>query len=261
MIGSKSTPLNYIRRLLATGFCFSVFGIGGLVLGLIVLPLVRLWPGDNHQRNSRARRVVHYAFRYFVGLMDVLGCNHVELTGGEQLRNSRGQLVIANHPSLIDVVILIGCIPSCNCIVKQALWRHPFMGGVLRLSGYMSNSDPEALLAQCRQSFDAGSSIVVFPEGTRTVDNKPLKFQRGAANIAVRCAVDILPVTILADPPTLKKGMPWYHIPSRRSIFYVDVKEPLDISTIISREDEPSVATRRLNRYLQAYYQGLLEHA
>lgn len=261
MFERTGSLLNYLWRLLATGFCFTLFGLGSLVLALTVLPLIRLWPGDNYQRDSRARKVVHYAFRYFVWQMDVLGCIHVELTGREQLRNTRSQLVIANHPSLIDVVILIACIPSCVCIVKQALWRHPFMGGVVRLSGYISNSDPEGLLAQCQQSFDSGSSIVVFPEGTRTVDDKPLKFQRGAANIAVRCGVEVLPVSICPNPPTLKKGMPWYHIPARCSVFYVDVKAPLDITGIIGSEVESARATRRLNRHLENYYQDLLEHA
>lgn len=260
MSDHKSSRFNYLWRLLATGLCFSVFGVGSLVLALTILPLLRLWPGDRHQRDSRARKAVHYGFRYFVWLMDVLGCIRVQLTGRQQLRETRGQLVIANHPSLIDVVILIACIPSCVCIVKQALWRHPFMGGVVRLSGYISNSDPEGLLTQCQQSFDNGSSIVVFPEGTRTADEKPLKFQRGAANIAVRCGVEILPVSICPDPPTLKKGTPWYHIPERCSVFYVDVKAPLDISSIISGEDEPARATRRLNRHLEDYYQGLLEN-
>jgi 1-acyl-sn-glycerol-3-phosphate acyltransferase len=204
---------------------------------------------------------VHYAFRYFVWQMDVLGCIYVDVKGREQLRQTRGQLVIANHPSLIDVVILIACIPSCDCIVKQALWRNPFIGGVVRWSGYISNSSPEDLLAQCRQSFDNGSSIIVFPEGTRTVDDKALKFQRGAANIALRCGVEILPVKIVADPPTLKKGEPWYRVPPRSARFTVTVQAPIAVDSVISSEIEPAKATRQLNRYLQHYYQGLLDHA
>lgn len=256
-----SGPINYAWRLLATGFCFLIFGLGSLLNACVALPVARLIPGSEQQKIDRVRKVVHWTFRYFLWQMHILGCISVEVEGRQRLMESRGELVIANHPSLIDVVILIACIPNACCVVKQALWRNPVMGGVVRWTGYISNSDPEALMLQCRQALDDGCSIIVFPEGTRTKDSKALKFQRGAANIAVRCKADILPVTIFPDPPTLRKGEPWYHIPPRRSIFRVKALESMAIDDLVNDSQELSLATRALNRYLHNYYQGLLSHA
>lgn len=253
--------LNYLWRVFATGLCFTTFGVGGLVLTLLVLPIAHYIPGDNMQKMQRVRKIVHHTFRYFLWQMEVLGCNRIEIDGRDRLRASRGELVIANHPSLIDVVILIACIPSACCIVKQALWRNPFLGGVVRWSGYISNTDPQSLMVQCRQALDSGFSIIVFPEGTRTIDSKSLKFQRGAANIALRCNADILPVTIFPDPPTLRKGEPWYRIPPRRSVFRVSAQTPMVVNDIVSQREQISLATRELNRHLHHYYQGLMTHA
>lgn len=257
----RTHRFNYYWRLFATGLSFLIFGIGSLINALIALPVAHFLPGTRQQKIDRVRAVVHYTFRYFVWQMRVFGCIRVEVEGRQRLMSSRGELVIANHPSLIDVVILISCIPNACCVVKQALWHNPILGGVVRWSGYISNSDPEALMQQCREALDKGCSIIVFPEGTRTRDSKALKFQRGAANIAVRCKADILPVTIFADPPTLRKGEPWYSIPPRPSVFRVKVLELMPVDKLTEGKDELSLATRALNRYLLNYYQGLMSHA
>lgn len=250
--------LNHLWRLFGTALCFSFFGIGGIILALTLLPDARLWPGSTKQRDFRTRNIVHRSFQFFVWLLDFTRVITVQVKGLDQLKKTRGQLVIANHPSLIDVVILVACIPNCCCIVKQALWNNPFLGGVVRWTGYISNSDPEKLIDQCQETLNSGSSIVVFPEGTRTIDPKQLKFQRGSASIAARCLVDIQPVTIYPDPPTLRKGEPWYQLPARRSIFSVEVLEKIAVKDIVDPSDELPLATRKLNRYLQDFYQSLI---
>jgi len=69
--------------------------------------------------------------------------------GRNDLRNSRleklnrpGQLIIANHPTLVDIVFLISRVKQANCIVKQKLWHNPFMRGPILNAGYISNGDP-----------------------------------------------------------------------------------------------------------------------
>jgi len=257
-----SRGLGYYWRLLATGYNFAFFGLGGFVLALTALPLARCWPGSEQARNARARRVLHHAFRYFVWQMRITGVISLELRDIEKLRTGAGQLVIANHPTLIDVVLLVALLPDSCCIVKDALWKNPLLKGVVRATGYINNNaDPERLLSQCGQSLRAGHSIIVFPEGTRTRPGQPLRFRRGAAHIAVRCGVDIVPVTIRCDPPMLRKGERWYQIPARRAQLRVSVGDTLAVAAIVGDAAAPALATRRLNRHLQNYYQSVCVNA
>lgn len=249
-----------MHAVLARALCFSTFGLGGIVLALTVLPAAHLWPGRRATRAHRARRVIHHSFRFFVWLMRVTGCIELQIKGGEQLAGSRGQLVVANHPSLIDVVILIAQMPDYCCIVKRELWQNPFIGGVVRWTGYISNADSAALLTQCEAVLDAGISLLVFPEGTRTKNPEQLKFKRGAANIATRCGVDIIPASIRVSPPTLRKGEAWNAIPATRPVFAIEVHPVIALDSIIDPNIEPSLATRRLNTHLLDFYQGLLNH-
>jgi 1-acyl-sn-glycerol-3-phosphate acyltransferase len=250
--------INYYWRLLATGYNFAFFGIGGFLLALTLLPLVRMWPGTLQKKNERARRLVRRTFAYFVWQMRVTGVISVELENIERLKGSDGQLIIANHPTLIDVVLLVSLLPRSCCVVKGALFRNPLLKGVVRATGYINNdTEPDELLRNCRETLAAGYSIVVFPEGTRTQPGQPLRFQRGASHIAVRCGADIVPVTIDCDPPMLRRGERWYQIPSRRAHLRISARDKLSVAALIGDCVTPSLATRRLNRHLENYYQGI----
>ena len=113
-------------RIFGTGLSFACFGLGGVLLSLTLFPLLRLTSPDRDTTRRRIQRAMHYTFRLFVLQMTLLGVISYEVRGRERLRRG-GALVVANHPSLIDVVLLIALMPEADCIVKQALWRNPFL--------------------------------------------------------------------------------------------------------------------------------------
>jgi hypothetical protein len=137
-----TTKIRYGWRLFATGFSFFSFGLGGLLLWLLVFPALSALPGSRRQKVSRGQRVVHYSFYAFIGLMHRLGIMTYEIVGLEKL-NRPGQLIIANHPTLVDIVFLVSRIKEASCIVKGSLWRNPFMRGPIVNAGYISQRSGE----------------------------------------------------------------------------------------------------------------------
>ena len=260
-VGSRLRHIGYYWRLVATGYNFAVFGIGGLLTAIFVMPVVRAWPGCTQRRNARARQVVHYLFRYFVWQMRVTGVITLTVNDVERLREqSAGRLVVVNHPSLIDVVLVVSLLPYSCCVVKSSLWRNPLLGGVIRSAGYISNSDSARdFLARSARVLRAGYPIVMFPEGTRTVPGGGIEFQRGAANIAVRNRVGVVPVVVRCDPPTLRKHERWFQIPPRRAHFSVTVHQAIDPASVTDASRGPAVATRQFNRWLEEFYRGELQ--
>jgi len=244
--------LDYGWRLFATGFSFVCFGLGGLLLWLLVFPVLSVLPASRLQRISRGQRVVHFSFYVFIGLMHKIGIMTYQINGLEKL-NRAGQLIIANHPTLIDVVFLISRIKQANCIVKDSLWRNPFMRGPILNAGYISNGDPEKMIADCVAWLQSGGSMIIFPEGTRSVPNKPYHFQRGAAAIALQANTIVTLVTISCTPSTLTKAEPWYHIPERRFHLTMNVDDDVDLTEFTQLEPK-SIAVRRFNRYLEHYF-------
>jgi 1-acyl-sn-glycerol-3-phosphate acyltransferase len=161
---------------------------------------------------------------------------------------------LANHPTLIDVVALIALLPNASCVVKQALWANPFLGGVVRAAGYISNSDSDSMIDDCARDLIAGNPLLLFPEGTRSRPGQPLSFQRGAAYIALRSGVPMLPVLIDCSPATLTKSDRWYHIPCRRFCLRIEVLAPLSATRWIAADDVQTVAARKLTQALEAYF-------
>jgi len=244
--------LSYSWRLFATGFSFLSFGLGGLLLWLLVFPVLSALPGNRLQRVSRGQRVVHASFYMFIGLMHRIGIMTYDIKGLERL-NHPGQLVIANHPTLVDIVFLISRVKQANCIVKDSLWHNPFMRGPILNAGYISNGDPEKMIAECVAWLQSGGILIIFPEGTRSVPGQPCRFQRGAAAIALQANVRVTPVTLSCVPGTLTKAEPWYHIPERRFHLAMQVGEDIALDEFTCMEPK-SIAVRRLNQHLQNYF-------
>ncbi len=202
-----SARLERLWRQVGTGISFALFGIGGLFLALLVFPALNLFVRDKARRAAMAQHTVHRTWRFFVWVMVALGVIDFEAEGAELLRRENGTLIIANHPSLIDVVLIMSLMDRTQCVVKPAVWNNPFMRGAVRATNYIPNlGDPERTLRDCVAALQTGNNLVIFPEGSRTVPGKQMHLERGFANIAIRAGAPIRLVTVTCDPPTLRKG-------------------------------------------------------
>jgi 1-acyl-sn-glycerol-3-phosphate acyltransferase len=221
--------LSICWRGFATGLCFACFGIGAILLSLIWTPLVSFVVRDAQRRARLLRGTIRRSFRAFVGLMNACGVLDYEVHGAARLCGSAA-LVVASHPTLIDVVFLIAAIPNGVCIVKQRLLDGLPFGPLLRAAGYIGNADPEGSLDGCLKRLAEGVSVVVFPEGSRNPDPRTAKLRRGVAHLIMRSGVAPVPVQIRCDPPTLGHAHHYYEIPARRVHFTIRVGPPIDLA-------------------------------
>ena len=241
-------------RIFATALAFVCFGIGGLLLWLVVFPLQALLLRDTAKRQHAARSVVQAVFRLFVGWMRLLGLIRYEVRGVEKLQR-RGLLILANHPTLIDVAFLIGLVPNASCVVKSTLADHPCTRGPVRATGYICNNPGSDLLLACIDTLAAGSNLIIFPEGTRSRPGQALKMQRGAAQIALRGGLDITPVRIHCEPLGLYKGQPWWTVAKRPLRFTIEVGDDLPSASVLQAAGgEHGRAARRLTESLIQFF-------
>ena len=246
--------LDALWRLLGTGFAFAFLFGGGAVLALTAFPVVHLLTPPGPKRRARNQHLIHLIFRLYVCMLRTLRIIDLEVEGAEKLRDGTGRLVVANHPTLLDVVLLMAMIPRAQCIVKKELWSSPYLGAVVRGTGYIRNDlEPEELLEACRAALAQGDSLIIFPEGTRSVPGEPLRFRRGFANVATLLEAEIQLVTITCRPLTLVKGEKWWMIPPRRPLFRVVAGDRLDAKGWLGYEYR-SRAARKLVRTLEEYY-------
>jgi 1-acyl-sn-glycerol-3-phosphate acyltransferase len=241
--------LNWCWRLLATGFAFILFALGALLLGLLLAPLIRLSPWNQVRRRYVARRAIQRGVQFYVTILRCLGLLSVKFENVSALAQP-GVLVVANHPTLLDAIFLMAVMPNATFIVKAAMARNPFTCWIVSLAGYIPNDEVGVeLVEKAAVALRAGETLMIFPEGTRTVGDQ-LKLKRGAANIALAAGCPLLPVVIDCQPMTLRKQEPWYAIPPQAPNFTLRVLPLMDISTLIEEHQPPGIKARTLTATL-----------
>jgi 1-acyl-sn-glycerol-3-phosphate acyltransferase len=237
-------------RVFGAALGFLPVGIGGI----FVFPVLNLVVRDPARRQVMARNLIRLTFRGITRWMSALGVFQYQATGLQRLER-RGLLILANHPTLIDIVFLMAFVPDADCVVKAKLSRNPFTRAAVRAAGYIRNDeDGIRLVDDCVASVHAGGNLIIFPEGTRTGANGSIHLKRGAARIAIRAPCNVTPVVIRCTPPMLVKGKEWWRLPDRLSQFSIEVREDLDVQPVISVARTEVLAARRLTAYLQKYF-------
>jgi 1-acyl-sn-glycerol-3-phosphate acyltransferase len=238
---------------MGTGIAFSVFGVGGTLLSFTLFPLIRLGTRDHAVAQRRINRALRASMALFIWFMKQLGLMTYELHGRERLE-APGLLIVANHPTLIDVVFMLSLIPDAGCVVKRALWRNPALRWPVIWAGYIPNSDGPALIEDCARMLRSGRSLLVFPEGTRSVPGRPLELKRGAAQIALASRADILPVSIVCDTPFLTKDSVWYRVPPRRPHYTIRIDAPMPAGRYLPAGLHHATAARHLTARLAGHF-------
>jgi 1-acyl-sn-glycerol-3-phosphate acyltransferase len=241
-------------RTFATILSFFFFGVGSLFLGLLMLPLFPITVFGGVKAKRRVRSIVGRAMGLFVWIMKTLGVLDYEISGRENIPVDTPVLILANHPSLIDVVFLLSIFPRSQCVLKHALYRNPFTHLIVKNTGYITSSDAQDVLSESVDAIQGGCSLILFPEGTRTQAGALPTFKAGAAAVAVRSGCAILPIFIRVWPATLARSDKWYSAPDAKVHVRVDIGQVFT-SDVVS---VPSVGQRQqvraLNAYLQQYF-------
>ncbi|HUV58716.1 MAG TPA: lysophospholipid acyltransferase family protein [Desulfatiglandales bacterium] len=174
-----------------------------LVLGSIIIAIS---PFD---RNGN---VVHYIGKFWSLLNIYLSGTRLTIKGTERIKKGHTYIVMSNHQSLVDPWILIGKLPlQLRWTIKSEVKKMPIFGYALERMGHIyvgekKRKQRDLTLQKALKKLKKGSSVVIFPEGTRSDDGYLQRFHKGGAIIAMRSGVPILPVTINGSRFVLPKG-------------------------------------------------------
>jgi len=216
-----------------------------------------LWllPVPTATKTGLIQKAVHYAFRLFLWFVETCKGMEFRFEGADLLEHPGAGLIIANHPTLLDVVVLISRLPQADCIVKRELWNHVFLGAIVRSAGYISNDDGPELTEAAMRRLEAGRKVIIFPEGTRSLPEGLRPFTKGFAHIAVRSHCLLWPVVMTCRPSALTKGMSVFAVPARRARLSAVVSSPVRAEDYYEGQDPVPVAVRKVAAALQRYFE------
>jgi 1-acyl-sn-glycerol-3-phosphate acyltransferase len=249
--------LDRVRRTLLTGAAFVFFFTGGALLSYLVLPLVHAWPGTPSQRSRRCRLAVGRAWVLFHDYMRVAAILRYD-PRTIRLALPQGPFVlVANHPTLVDVTALVASFPDVAIVAKAAMFRSPLVGRLLRYCDHIRSDESPfggaAVVDGALERLARGTPVLIFPEGTRSPPRAVGAIRPGAFDVAARARVPVVAVLIRCEPPTLLRGDPWYAIPERAPDLTVERLATIEVG----RGDADGAARRLQEAYANAIAQPL----
>jgi 1-acyl-sn-glycerol-3-phosphate acyltransferase len=217
-------------------------GLMSLTWNGVALVLYPLLPRPLGLRVGRAG--IAWGYRLFWAVARASGLLHMDADALRALADERGLVIVANHPSLLDALMLVAQLPRSACVMKASLMRNPFLGPGARLARYIRNDSPRQMVHLAIDDLRGGGQLVMFPEGTRTTRAPLNSFQAGFALIARRAHVPVQTVFIDTTSPYLGKGWPLWRLPPL----------PIEFSVRLGRRFEPganvAAAVQEIERYM-----------
>ncbi len=207
--------------------CLAVFGISCLIWSLpagLVFPLLPRRIGQ-----PIGQWGIMMGFRWFLWVMRATGVLRADLTVLDALRQDRGIVIACNHPTMLDAVLVVSRLPRVVCITKAALWNNLFLGGGIRLAGYLRNDAPVPMIRRAGEAIREGQQLLIFPEGSRTERPPISNFHRSFAVMARAAGAPVQTVFIEADSPYLRKGWPLFREPKLPLVFRFRLGQRFDV--------------------------------
>lgn len=208
---------------------------------------------DSDSRRKFGKKLLKKSFQSFLWGLQFLGILSLKTQNMDRLK-SGGCLVLANHPTLIDAVILIALIENPNGIIKSRLFNNPSMYGLAKISGLIRNFEGPELIRKAIESISNGDNLIIFPEGTRSKVLGKIAFKQGAAYIAIKGGFNITPILIAPSEHVLGKDHSWYKVPVNKPLFTVSVMEEIDVASNVRVSEDLILASEELTEYLEEYY-------
>jgi 1-acyl-sn-glycerol-3-phosphate acyltransferase len=214
-----------------------------LVWNLLAPLLSFLLPRASGARLGRAG--VSFLYRCCWASAQRLGLMEVDSSALDVLRDEPGGLIVAaNHPTMLDALVVVARLPRGVCVMKAGLMRNIFLGGGARLARYIRNDVGRGMVRDAVETLREGNQLVLFPEGTRTVVAPINAFRPGITLIAHLAQVPIQTVVVETFSPYLTKGWPLLKAPP----------VPVRIRLRLGRRFAPEADHRALLRRLELYF-------
>ncbi|SEA06719.1 1-acyl-sn-glycerol-3-phosphate acyltransferases [Variovorax sp. YR216] len=225
----------------------ALLGVISLVWNLIAMLLYPLLPAGAGRTVGRS--VIAHAYRAFWASASLCGMMRIDASCLDTLRNERGLIIVANHPTMLDALLLVARLPRSACIMKADLMRNVFLGAGARLARYIRNDSARTMVKLAVEDLRSGGQLVIFPEGTRTVTPPLNAFRPGVTLIAKLAQSPIQTVFIDTDSPYLAKGWPLWRVPPLPIVFRLR----------LGQRFAPSQDSDALLKQLEQYFRQSME--
>ncbi|PKO44822.1 MAG: 1-acyl-sn-glycerol-3-phosphate acyltransferase [Betaproteobacteria bacterium HGW-Betaproteobacteria-3] len=190
------------------------------------------------------RRAITVGFRAYLRIVSGLCSFRFDLSELDQLRDQGPLIIAANHPSLLDAVMITSRLPNVVCVTKSSLMDSLLFGAAARLARYLRSDSAFHVIQLSREALAEGAQLLVFPEGTRTRQFPIDTLNPMIGLIARRTGASVQTVLLELSTPYLGKDWPLFRRPTL----------PLHCKARLGRRFQPPTDQVALTAELDAYF-------
>lgn len=195
-----------LKRILISSIVWAVGTILTIILYFSMLAVIVLFPFDKQRRRAHAQ--CYWWSDAVIGLNPFW---KIGVSGLENIDHNKTYVIIANHQSLVDIVVIYKTKMQFKWVAKESLFRVPFVGWSLSLCRHIciirgKLTSIKEVYREAAGWLRSGMSVLFFPEGTRSETRDLKDFQNGAFKLAIREKVAILPILLEDTGDAVPKG-------------------------------------------------------
>lgn len=248
--------VSYVWRWFFSFLAYLLYGFFSIVAALLLFIPFLLIP--KKLRKSISQYIMFLSYYLLTKFLIITGVMKVQIINENHLKNLKGTLIISNHPSFLDVVVLMSILPKADCIVKASLKSNIIIGWFVRAAQYIVSDNPLQLVETCIDRLKNGFNVIIFPEGTRSKPTSLNDFQRAYASIAISSTCNLIPIFVTCTPPALTKQSRWYIVPEKRFNFDVKIFPPINMQKIIEQSNENKLTSKSFSKQMENFFKSLM---
>jgi len=244
---SKNMLPYTLKDFLSTVGLFMFFVVISILINIILL-FVIICPGKRDKKELLISYLIHWGCAF---IRKFIVPNRIDLINLTEDTFKQPSIIIANHQSILEVILFLSLHPKLILVTNKSVWNTPLFGAVIRYAGFVPFDD-SSFLSQIKKKTEQGYSVVIFPEGTRSLDNKIKSFYPGAFFISERLKLPIAPTLLYGTGNTIHKSQMLYR---KNGIIAIKFYQP------ISNEDKTlGVDFKERTNTMLKYYQDEYQH-
>jgi len=216
--------------MILTAYCFIQFAVQVLWLSKWIMPRIMKSRGQASEKRNQALAYAHRHVSIYLNTLKRLGLVSFEFIGTPA---EEPAVIVANHPSLLDFIVLLRDFPNAVCLYKSQTSHNPILSDFVKVAGYIEGMDgtreaSRRIIDECCQQLEEGHHVIFFPEGTRSKSNDAVsRFRTTGFHAAIKSGVVVQPVVIYCSPLFLGKNQSWKDFSKARNRMVIEYLEPI----------------------------------
>ena len=216
-------------------FCFFLYGIGSIFIGYFIIPIINIFVKTEKERFEKSLFYVSKAWLLLIIIMKFLNLIEIKVNDLEKLKNLKESIIVATHPSYIDVVILGALIPNTTGFAAEKLLNNIYMQNIVKSAFLISGKEIDELTEDTKKILEYGYNVVVFPSGVRHKRDEFPKIRKGAALIAYKTKKNIIPIKMTTTVDFLQKDEPAYQAGEKTSVYEITVLDAINTEEFLEK--------------------------